>query len=587
MWMGLHSPLQWHGFPKAWSDGTSHLLLSPMELLEKRAALVPPPLAHLLRYHGVLAPRARDCDRIVPTQPVAEGPASTPVRVRRLTSSAMGAGEPYGERRPQWSQRGPGWTRYGPTGNQTLLRALANDLQTIISELTLPLAWVRRLDKRAEKAPHFSYTSTYGNGMRILTDLTRRRLVRALQSNHRDWNIRQARARQTPNEREGELVWISGEIHDIQYPLLKAKDCDEVLTRALRRMRGREVCCELGPACAPRNLMAHLLTHGFALPPSSLAGMACLLRDLPEENLGPPKLRVETVTDFAIFDHHRHPFHRGGEWRSVATALIQVRPKRVWHFLAWLNDRPIGSSTLLIARGVAGIYDVGVLAEYRRQGIGAEITAAACHFAARVGLRVAVLISSPMGQSPYRRAGFEEICRIEGCNLSVEAQQEAPLSPREKLLFLAAHDGRHNELQAEFKKHPERIRLKNPSGVGLLDMAAYAGQLEVAEWLLDQGAAMNPITAYELGWADRIPEMTRTDPDVVSRRVGNLSPLHIAILRRDTGEIRDMELVRILVECGADLAAVDDQHRSTPLGWAQAFNDEEAIEFLRSHGSPG
>ena len=49
-----------------WSDGTSHLLLSPMELLEKRAALVPPPRFHLLRYHGVLAPRARARDLIVP-----------------------------------------------------------------------------------------------------------------------------------------------------------------------------------------------------------------------------------------------------------------------------------------------------------------------------------------------------------------------------------------------------------------------------------------------------------------------------------------------------------------------------------------
>ena len=41
-----------------WPDGSSHLLLSPMELLEKLAALVPPPRFHLLRYHGVLAPRA-------------------------------------------------------------------------------------------------------------------------------------------------------------------------------------------------------------------------------------------------------------------------------------------------------------------------------------------------------------------------------------------------------------------------------------------------------------------------------------------------------------------------------------------------
>ncbi len=45
-----------------------------MELLEKLAALVPPSRFHLLRYHGVLAPRARD--RIVPAKPVAEPSAA-------------------------------------------------------------------------------------------------------------------------------------------------------------------------------------------------------------------------------------------------------------------------------------------------------------------------------------------------------------------------------------------------------------------------------------------------------------------------------------------------------------------------------
>ncbi len=65
-----------------WSDGTSHLLLSPMERLEKRAALVPPPRLHLLRCHGVLAPRARD--RIVPAEAVAEPRFERPV----LRSSA-------------------------------------------------------------------------------------------------------------------------------------------------------------------------------------------------------------------------------------------------------------------------------------------------------------------------------------------------------------------------------------------------------------------------------------------------------------------------------------------------------------------
>ena len=40
-------------------DGGTALLLTELELMEKLAALVPPPKAHLVRYHGVLAPHAR------------------------------------------------------------------------------------------------------------------------------------------------------------------------------------------------------------------------------------------------------------------------------------------------------------------------------------------------------------------------------------------------------------------------------------------------------------------------------------------------------------------------------------------------
>ncbi len=54
-----------------WSDGTTHLLLSPHELIEKLVALVPPPRLNLVRYHGVLAPHAADRSQIVPG-PVAE-----------------------------------------------------------------------------------------------------------------------------------------------------------------------------------------------------------------------------------------------------------------------------------------------------------------------------------------------------------------------------------------------------------------------------------------------------------------------------------------------------------------------------------
>ena len=55
-----------HTLKTPWADGTTHLVLSPLELIEKLAALVPPPRLNLIRYHGVLAPNATDRAAIVP-----------------------------------------------------------------------------------------------------------------------------------------------------------------------------------------------------------------------------------------------------------------------------------------------------------------------------------------------------------------------------------------------------------------------------------------------------------------------------------------------------------------------------------------
>jgi hypothetical protein len=43
-----------------WADCTCQLVLSPQELLEKLAVLVPPPRLNLVRYHGVLASACPD-----------------------------------------------------------------------------------------------------------------------------------------------------------------------------------------------------------------------------------------------------------------------------------------------------------------------------------------------------------------------------------------------------------------------------------------------------------------------------------------------------------------------------------------------
>jgi putative transposase len=54
-------------FTHPWSDGTTGITLSPLELLEKLAALVPLPRVHLVRYAGCLAPHSTLRAAIIPT----------------------------------------------------------------------------------------------------------------------------------------------------------------------------------------------------------------------------------------------------------------------------------------------------------------------------------------------------------------------------------------------------------------------------------------------------------------------------------------------------------------------------------------
>ena len=57
------------GMKRVFSDGTSAIKLSPLELTEKLAAIVPPFRAHQLLYAGVLAGNARWRTEVVPKVP--------------------------------------------------------------------------------------------------------------------------------------------------------------------------------------------------------------------------------------------------------------------------------------------------------------------------------------------------------------------------------------------------------------------------------------------------------------------------------------------------------------------------------------
>jgi hypothetical protein len=77
---------------QAWRDGTTHVVFTPHELIEKLIPLIPRPRSHLVRYHGILGPAAEDRQKVVPKSgPVEYGrvtPAAEPP-TREIDSSAM------------------------------------------------------------------------------------------------------------------------------------------------------------------------------------------------------------------------------------------------------------------------------------------------------------------------------------------------------------------------------------------------------------------------------------------------------------------------------------------------------------------
>ena len=61
-------------FKQAWRDGTTHIVFTPHELIEKLIPLIPRPRCHLVRYHGILGPAAKDRAKVVPTPPAPPAP---------------------------------------------------------------------------------------------------------------------------------------------------------------------------------------------------------------------------------------------------------------------------------------------------------------------------------------------------------------------------------------------------------------------------------------------------------------------------------------------------------------------------------
>jgi hypothetical protein len=89
--------------PHARRDGSTHLLLDPLELIEKLSVLIPAPRFHTLRFHGVLAPHAAWRSQIIPTPGDAVAGAVGPAGLGGVAGAGSAAAPASGSAGLSWA----------------------------------------------------------------------------------------------------------------------------------------------------------------------------------------------------------------------------------------------------------------------------------------------------------------------------------------------------------------------------------------------------------------------------------------------------------------------------------------------------
>lgn len=186
--------------------------------------------------------------------------------------------------------------------------------------------------------------------------------------------------------------------------------------------RGTGFLWWLAPFHRPAGLGARLVRAGLQYEGKAPA-MAMDLEALPRDEALPPRLQVEPVTDeatlrefiqvladeIAVADGEPNPAaaHHAALLEAIPPTLAgEPVPLR---YLGRVEGRPVATSRIAIAAGVAGLYAVTTLPAWRGRGIGRAMTLTALDAGRSIGLRIGVLQASDSGVPVYRRLGFRTI----------------------------------------------------------------------------------------------------------------------------------------------------------------------------------
>lgn len=266
----------------------------------------------------------------------------------------------------------------------------------------------------------------------ILRDHSKNRIIEAMENNALGFALLTppSNPRYEINVMDDMIRFTTGLNHPMGNWILNirfnAQNAERRITENMKFYREKELAMLwwIFPSSTPENLLSLLENADLQFSKEGMPGMACDLRDITENHLEKAlkrsQIKLMKVTTDNNLKLWGKVFQEGFSLPKTITEMFLDLFKLFGspfldNYLAIFQEQPVAIASVLYYGGIAGIFNVATLPDYRGKGIGTAITLAPLLDAKKNGYEIAWLESSEMGINLYKRIGFQEYCRLFRC----------------------------------------------------------------------------------------------------------------------------------------------------------------------------
>lgn len=218
---------------------------------------------------------------------------------------------------------------------------------------------------------------------------------------------------------DGDVTWCTSREeapgNQVLRSRLTAEAAEQRIDQTLAQIgrRAEQIDWLVFPGCQPADLGQRLAARGMPGGPGGI-WMLADLESLPADLALPHGFELAQVRDDAQLAEWARMSAAGfgGDMQVLYDAYARHGygpDARSLHYIAYQDGEPVTASTLLLAGGIAGLFDISTPPTLRRRGYAGAITRAMMQIARQRGYRTAWTWASRMGQSVYQKAGFTTV----------------------------------------------------------------------------------------------------------------------------------------------------------------------------------